>query len=326
MQDRTQRAEVEAAMSRALSRLPIEFEIRDWASDELAQVEIRRSGETATYRAAWLPHPTWSEVSKLARHGSDEPLLVLGPRINIRTAESLHDAGIDYADLAGNAHLAFGPVLIDIQGRKHVTEPTQHSGGQTNLFSTRRMQVVFALLAWPHLTDAPVRMLAKTAGTSLGLTQSTLSTMRDSGYLIGKSLHRRPELVDIWTAAYRLSLLPKLRLHSFEGDPARWSPRPGYLISGESAVTRIRNPQTLTVYVDDFDFAVGAHSGWRRSAEPNIEVRRKFWTTPLGQPLPGAPEFAPTAAPPLLVYADLLATQEPRQTEVAAALRQEHRV
>ncbi|MFC8044221.1 type IV toxin-antitoxin system AbiEi family antitoxin [Nocardia sp. NPDC057353] len=326
MQDRTQRAEVELAVSRALSQLPIEFELRGLSTDGLVRVAIDRSGASAEYRVAWLPHPTLSEVSKLERRADEAPLLVTGPRISVRTADRLRGAGIDYADLAGNAHLARGPLLIDIQGRRPSTERNQRVPGEANLFSARRMQVIFALLAWPDLAGAPVRILAEVAGASIGLAQSTIGIMRNSGYLIGRSLHRRDELLDLWTGAYRTSLLPKLHLHSFAGDPTHRSLPPGYLISGESAVTAIRNPQTLTLYVEDFDFAVGARSGWRRSKEPNIDIRRKFWITPPGWEQPDLSEFAGIAAPPLLVYADLLATQEPRQAEVAETLRKARRV
>src|SRR5690606_12737796 len=119
-----------------------------------------------------------------------------------------------------------------------------------------------------------------TAGTSVGITQSTQEIMKESDYVIGRSLHRRDELIDLWAAAYRTTLISKLRETSFTGDIANLSPPTGSEVSGESAVETIRRPQTLTIYVENFDPIEAVESGWRKSSDPNIEIRRKFWDTP----------------------------------------------
>ena len=49
---------------------------------------------------------------------------------------------------------------------------------------------------------------------------------------------------------------------------------------------------------------------WRKDAKGNIEVRDAFWRPPKGKAL------EPTV-PPLLVYADLLTTNDPRAHAVA---------
>lgn len=332
--DRTKHRDIERSLSRTLSELTLEFELKRWISEETALVNVGHRGFGTVYQLAWLPRPSLSAVSRLERDNRVDPLLVAGPHISSRTATALRNAHIDYIDYAGNAHLSFGPVLIDIRGRHGPAidsrGPSTETSGQTtdaNLFSTRRMQVIFVLLAWPSIAKTPVRAIAEAAGTSVGITQSTLEIMREADYLIGRKLRRRDELLDLWTAAFRNSLLPKIRQNSFSGNIENWSPPPGYLISGESAVELIRRPETLTVYVEQFDRFHAVENGWRKSDDPNIEIRRKFWKEPREMTSPDRYKaFARAAAPPILVYADLLASNEPRQCEVARTLRKDRLV
>ncbi|WP_280446501.1 type IV toxin-antitoxin system AbiEi family antitoxin [Nocardia brasiliensis] len=327
MDDRTRHIDIERSMKRALSEFSVDFRVTHWMPGETAMVEIGRHGFSASYRMAWLPHPTLSEVARLDGYDRSHRLLVAGPRINSRTADSLREAHIDFADQAGNAHLEFGPVLIDIRGRRNHDTRSSHPAADANLFSTKRMQVLFVLLTWPNIADMSVRAIANAAGTSVGIAQSTLDIMKEADYLLGRSLQHRDELLDLWSAAFRGSLLSKIRTASFEGDIRGWAPPRDYFVSGESAVEDIRQPQTLTIYVERFDPMEAVRSGWRKTNEPNIDIRRKFWNEPRGATLHNrSAVFRESAAPPLLVYADLITSKEPRQSEVARALRREHLV
>ncbi|WP_433576569.1 type IV toxin-antitoxin system AbiEi family antitoxin [Nocardia brasiliensis] len=327
MDDRTRHIDIERAMKRTLSEFSVDFLVTHWMPDETAVVEIGRRGFSASYRMAWLPHPTLSEVARLDSYDRNHRLLVAGPRISSRTADSLREAHIDYADQAGNAHLEFGPVLIDVRGRRNHDTRSSHPAADANLFSTKRMQVLFVLLTWPNIADMSVRTIADAAGTSVGIAQSTLDIMKEADYLLGRSLQRRDELLDLWAAAFRGSLLSKIRVATFEGNIQGWAPPPNYFVSGESAVEDIWRPQTLTIYAERFDPLEAIRSGWRKSDEPNIEIRRKFWNVPHSATFPNqSSAFKQSAAPPLLIYADLITSKEPRQTEVAKALRRKHLV
>jgi hypothetical protein len=99
--------------------------------------------------------------------------------------------------------------------------------------------------------------------------------------------------------------------------PAAWG--------GEVAADRLTGnlrPQVRRLYVDPdqrTDFLqnlVAVHSLQLR-ADPagDTEILDRFWT------LPQAPDY-PDCVPPVLVYADLLATLEPRNIEVAQDIRQ----
>ncbi|WP_446225817.1 type IV toxin-antitoxin system AbiEi family antitoxin [Nocardia sp. IBHARD005] len=327
MPDRTRHEDIERSLAQTLAEYSIELSVQRWTSEQTAIVDVCRHGFETAYRMAWLPHVTLSELARIDQQDHTHRLLVTGPRITSRTAEALVAADIDYIDYAGNVRLDFGPVLIDVRRRSGPTTVSSHRAAEANLFSGRRMQVLFVLLTWPNSAQMPVRRIAEAAGTSVGITQSTLEIMKDSDYLIGRSLHRRDELIDLWAAAFRGALLPKIRNLSFRGNIDRWSAPAGHLVSGESSVEIIRHPQTLTIYAENFDLTEALHNRWQKSDDPNIEIRQKFWEAPVwATPSDGRSIFVRSAAPPLLVYADLLASKEPRQSEVARSLRKDHLV
>ncbi|BDT88949.1 hypothetical protein IU485_10270 [Nocardia cyriacigeorgica] len=315
---------IERSLAEALAEYSVELDVQRWLSPRTAVATVRRYGVEATYQMVWLPHATLSELARVEQKDDSHRLLVAGRRITSRTADALVAAGIDYVDYAGNTHLDFEPVLIDVRGRHSPAKEPAPRAADANLFSTKRMQVLFALLTWPELVGQPIRRIAEVAGTSVGITQSTLDILKGADYVIERSLHRRDELIELWSAAFRTALLPSLRTLSFEGDIKGWSATPRYLVSGEFAVETIRHPGTLTIYSEHFDLADAARYRWKRSDEPNIEIRHKFWRSPEGAFIPTTHgPFAENTVPPLLVYADLLASNEARQAEVAQNLRSE---
>ncbi|MGX1806793.1 type IV toxin-antitoxin system AbiEi family antitoxin [Nocardia sp. NPDC055321] len=327
MASRTRQQEVEEALTEALSKLAITLSVDQWTSERTALVTLNRRGFEVVYQMTWLPHVTLTELARIDQQDRGHRQLVTGPQVTGRTGDALRAAGIDYVDYAGNASLDSGPLLVDIRGRRLAVEEPSHRPSGASLFSARRMQVVFVLLTWPHFAGAPVRKIAEASGTSVGIAQSTLEIMRESGYLIGGSLRRREELVDLWAAAFRGPLSRQLRLGRYSGDIEKYSIPKGSMISGESAVEVMLQPRTLTIYTDHFDITDAIQNGWRASDDPNIEVRRKFWRVPDNlSDSSGTGVFSKSAVPPLLVYADLIAAREPRQSEVARTLRTENLV
>jgi hypothetical protein len=254
---------------------------------------------------------------------------VLGERISERSANNLRAAGVQYLDAAGNAHVAFGSVLIDIRGRRPriPSFKVDRSGRSVNLFSARKAQVIFAVLTWPDLSNVSVREVAAVAGVSPGLAHETLGLLMKNGYLSSgpnRELRDRDALLDHWAASYPSGLAPTLRLAEFAGEiesirPA--TPDQQVFISGEAAVTHLVRPTSLTIYVEELDPMLPIINRWRSDGRPNIMVRRKFWQDPQ---LPNGQQVGPSNVPWTLSYADLLAAGEPRQRAVARELRKDH--
>ena len=254
------------------------------------------------------------------------PILVIGTRIAPRLATAIRDNGDWYADARGNAYIRDRGIRVDIRNQRP-SEATRGQATAKNLVSARRSQVIFCFLTWPTLLHASVRTVAATAGVSTFVVHETRHALVDEGYLYpgATRIERFDELVDRWAGAFPLGLGRDLTLGTFAGepDPRAWIDAgvPIY-VSGEFAVPAIRGT-SLTMYAPEILPRAVAASRWHQPApdeEPTVTVRRTFWTPP------GSDRSAPgSVAPELLVYADLLASRDPRQREVAFDLREQIR-
>ncbi|WP_454836956.1 type IV toxin-antitoxin system AbiEi family antitoxin [Rhodococcus qingshengii] len=306
----------------------------------------------ARYALSMTSSMTLTSILPISKAPGMPPLLVVGPRINNRSASAFRAAGIQYIDTLGNAYIEFGGVYIEVQGRtsaavKLSSERELQEGGHRgyqeisprrvtrNLFSPRRSQVVFALLAWPELSGAKVRDIAQVAGVSVGQAHESLSLLEDAGFLKSSRLHRFSELLDYWTNEYPRGLGRKMTIGTFVSDSPddfrSLHPDQTVYFSGESAqgVDIVRRT-TLTIYVETFDKKMMLVNRWRRavnSRETNVTVMKKFWMHPryLTRPDYRGEDGAagPGNAPWPLVYADLMASGDPRLAEVARTWRNE---
>lgn len=273
----------------------------------------------------YSPTMTITEVTRMGVDHMDEDVFVFGQRVNERSADMFRRRGLNYLDEAGNAFVSFENVRIDVRGRRAEgarVESSAASGSAANLFSTKRSQVICVLLAWPELLDAPLRHMAMISGVSLGQVQKTMAELQVAGFLSEeggrKRLRHGRELLDQWAAAFPAGLGGPQRTRTFAGDIGTFETPPGVAasLSGESALTGRIRPETLTIYVDSVSVkALIAKNRWRTDRRPNIFVRSQFWQ------LPDAPTEGIATAPAPLVYADLLASGDGRQVEMAQALR-----
>ncbi|MCE0486966.1 type IV toxin-antitoxin system AbiEi family antitoxin [Ornithinimicrobium sediminis] len=294
---------------------------------------LTRGTSSQKYAVMIKRQPTLASVATVANSWRSLPLLVIGVRISPQSAAAFREAHIQYVDTGGNAYLDFGDVYIEVRGQvqKKINDGQGHSAQTgTNLFSARRAQVICALLTRPTLEQARLQDLADASGVSIGLVHDTLSQLQKAGFIGNSGLRRSGDLLELWAAAYSTGLGPTLALDSFVGDPS-----PAHVlgtdmwempaVSGEAAVsTYLGRQRTLTIYVDQFDPSLAIVNRWRRDPEkhPNIFVRRRFWGGELeiGQHDLKGQQLAPWP----IVYADLLASGDPRLAEVAKEWRVAH--
>lgn len=308
-----------------------EARLGDGAVDFVAT--LTRGNSSQTYAVIVKRQPTLATVATVDSSWLSLPLLIIGVRINARSAAAFREAHIQYVDAGGNAYLTFGDVYIDIRGqgpKKLNDEPIHSVQTGANLFSARRAQVICALLTRPALGQTRLQDLADASGVSIGLVHDTLSQLQRAGFIGDSRLRRSGDLLELWAAAYSTGLGPTLALDSFVGDPSparvlgtdMWA-MPA--VSGEAAVSSYLGRQrTLTVYVDQLDPSLAVVNRWRRDPEkrPNVFVRRRFWSAELefGQHDAKGQQLAPWP----IIYADLLASGEPRLAEVAKQWRMAH--
>ena len=163
----------------------------------------------------------------LPRTYADDRILLLAPHVREQQAPALELAGIDYLDLAGNAHLNAPGLFVHVQGRRppkeHVTAPTRPHKGW--------VRTVMALLVRPDLADVPYRALADEAGVALGTAAKCMKDLALRGLVHDqqgkRTLPDRPALVALWVQAYLEALRPKLAERRFqirvEEKPQTWA-------------------------------------------------------------------------------------------------------
>ncbi|HEY8369681.1 MAG TPA: type IV toxin-antitoxin system AbiEi family antitoxin, partial [Thermodesulfobacteriota bacterium] len=159
--------------------------------------------------------------------------------------------------------------------------------------------------------------------------------LEERGYLAGgrhggnRRLLEPGRLLDEWVTTFPIGLRPKLDPRRFRTpDPGWWKRAqigPGARWGGEVAAAKLTGylkPAAFTIYLDPRRRREALAALVRRHrlhADPqgDLEVLDAFWNfQPEGTP--------PDLVPPILVYADLLATLDPRNLEVAKRLRSEH--
>jgi hypothetical protein len=277
--------------------------------------------------------PTTIGRLRSQRAAGASPLVLIAPYINDKLGQQLQQLGIYYLDTAGNAYLRTDDpgflVLIRGQRQPEATRQVQHRA-----FQPAGVQLLYQLLSEPALLQASYRVMAERAQVALGSVSVLLRGLEQTGLLRTEGGRRRwtepAQVLRRWVDAYGETVRPKLDSQRYRwlepglarhgwqavalGDSALWGGEPaahllldGYLL-----------PEYFTLY----------------STAPRSELMRQLRLVPdpagmveVLRPLAMAatsPRPAAQAVHPLLAYADLLLTTEPRNREMAHLLHERY--
>ena len=237
-------------------------------------------------------------------------------------ADELRRANVQFLDMAGNAYLNAHPLFIFIKGNRpvelHVAEPVKRA------FRPAGLQVLFALLSNPGLENATFREIAGIANVALGTVGWVMGDLKEKGYLVdmgkkGRHLVHKDKLLERWVAAYPDQLRPKLVVGRFRTADHLWWEKVNIgefqaCWGGEIAaalLTKYLKPQCATIYVMAPPAKLILQNKMQKDPKGNIEILQTFWG------LDRQTAHQDDLAPPLLIYADLLATGDPRNIETA---------
>ena len=241
--------------------------------------------------------------------------------VNPRMAERLKQMNLPFFDTAGNAYLNVPPLFIFIKGnrppKKLVKEP------MTRAFQPAGLRVIFAFLCHPALVTAPYRDIARATDVALGTVGWVVTNLKELGYLVdmgkrGRQLVNREKLLDRWVTTYPEQLRPRLLIGRFGTTETDWwkdAPLPDFKAywGGEVAarkLTQYLKPEIITIYAREPTAELQLTHKLRKDPDGDIELLRVFWDVKW--------DWVDRAlVPPLLVYADLLATGDPRNIETA---------
>ena len=286
------------------------------AHEALYAVEVKRAVRPATLGTV-LHH--------LERLG--QQALLVTDYITPPMAETLKARRVPFIDAAGNAYIEHPGVLIWVKGHKPAAPLVPQALGRA--FQPTGLQVLFALLCDPARINLPYRELAALAGVAHGTVGWVFPDLQQQGFIAdlkGKRGTRRmfklDRLLAQWLDAYTRQLRPRLLIgRYYVATLEGWRDWPlaqhGALWGGEPAGALLIDylrPGELTIYADKLPNLLAAQQKFLKTPEPGhtavVEVRRKFWNFT-------GDVVRPDVTPPMLVYADLLATGDGRCIETA---------
>lgn len=247
----------------------------------------------------------------------DAHTIRVGERVSTRAANALRSRRVNFVDAAGNAYVDNDDWYIDVRGRRGDAQREEPPPPRTprNAFSTKRAQVIFAILQWEGLHEADVRTIAHVAGTSVGLAHRTLTELASEPDLWPNTHESRERLLSAWLAAYPSGLGSAHQLGRF--STADLTAITGAVsLSGDPAAPLLLKPSEAVVYVDELTAGLVAKNRWARDPAGNVLVKKRFWREPDAEAV-----TEPSLAPHLLVIADLASSDDPRRREAASVLR-----
>jgi hypothetical protein len=248
-----------------------------------------------------------------------EPPLLVAPFITREVAERCRQLHLPFIDTAGNAYLEGPGLFIYIVGRPR---PAERREGKFRALNPAGLQIAFALACRPALLQTTYREIAARAGVALGTVGPVLKDLETRGYVrFRKGLDRKlvdpQRMIEEWATHYPVTLRPKLNPLRFQADAERLHQtdlaRQNAYWGGEPAaekLTRYLKPAQFTIYAREPIARLVAAARMRADVTGNVELLDAFWHFE-------ADRDFPDVVPPLLAYADLLATHDGRNAEAA---------
>lgn len=247
--------------------------------------------------------------------------LIVTNYVNPRMAERLKAMNISFLDLAGNAYFNEPPVYVYVKGNRPVED--RYRKPAARVFQSSGLKVLFALLCEPELVLKPYRDIARAAGVALGTVARVINDLRELGYLMdmykdSPGLVNKEKLVERWVTTYPELLRPKLVLGCYSAIDSKWWAKATVTDSqacwgGEVAAAKLTGylrPEKVIVYIWDKPGKLLLTNKLKKDPDGDVEILEAFW-----QAKPDWPYHE--LAPPLLIYADLMATGDARNIETA---------
>lgn len=269
--------------------------------------------------------------------GNDAKPLLISDHVTDAAGELLREEGISYLDAAGNCFLQNGPLLIHIRGQK--SKDGNESSRPVRAFNAAGLELIFALLVREDLIDKTYRDLANLVEISRGAVGYIMNDLKQLGFVEERGrkrwLRKRPDLIDRWATGYTERLRPELSRGRFRFLPERettgWqnhlSGLRGTQWGGEPAadlLTGHLRPEMLTLYTREETSTVCRELEAAPDPKGSIEILDMFWDPEELQNRDQSDPDSKEHVPPLLVYADLIASADPRARKMAQQIWDQH--
>jgi hypothetical protein len=248
--------------------------------------------------------------------------LLIADYVNPLMAERLKEMDVWFLDAAGNAYIKALPIVVFIKGNKAVDQQTPRP--LIRAFSPAGLKVLYALLCKPELVNATYREIAHKTQVALGTVGLVMNDLIDMEYIVdmgvrGRRLKNKKKLLQRWLIAYPEQLRPKQETGRYRADDPNWWQNAelrnvkAYWGSEVAAdrLTHYLKPETITVYAAEKDAVMlRINHKLRKDPSGDIEILKAFWDVENEDNQTGIVN-------PILIYADLMASGDPRNIETA---------
>jgi len=295
-------------------------------------VEIKAQGKTYTFwvevknelRQLHLSHL----VQQLAQ--DKEHWLLISQYISKNNRKLLKEEGINYLDASGNCNIRNGALLLFINDQQVAPQRQSNTG---KLWKPAGLRLIFSLLLKPELINEPYRFIAQQSKLGLGTIGTLLKELEKEKYFSrynqNYNFENREALLNRWTETYFAILRPKLMQGKFrfaspkdrdnwknvQLDQVFWGGEPAGAL-----LTKFLHPENFTVYSDMPKTEVMKQLHIVPSPDGEVELLKTFWNTE------NTETKFPQTVPPLLAYAELNASMDSRNREIANRIKKLYNV
>jgi hypothetical protein len=288
-----------------------------------ALLHIGRGNARTEYAATLKRSVTNDSLGALAsqvRRSKPQGILVTH-HITAKQSEKLKQLNVPFFDTAGNAFLNDANIFVFVSGCRPDSDKPKEKPSRA--FMPSGLRTIFALLCKPGLERQGYRDIAAAAQVSHGTIGWVMRDLEKEKYLIdmgarGRRLTKKADLIKRWVESYPQQLRPKLLLARYSSKDSDWwkqahLERFGAYWGGEVAaakLTQYLRPQQKTIYAATTIPEIQAKFALKKDSNGDVEILKRFWAFDEESAKNGI-------VPPLLVYADLIATGDDRNIETA---------
>lgn len=281
---------------------------------------------TAQMKATGLPAALKAREDQLPH-----PPLLVAPYITRQTAKRCREIGLPFIDGVGNVYLEAPGLFVFVMGQPRNAELTIEKPNYQALTPTG-LRLIFLLLTKPTLLNAPYREFAKAAGIAIGGIGPVIKDLELRRHLTPEGQGPRrllaaDQLREEWVVHYPVKLRPKLQARRFTRlainalIPEWWknvdlSPFNAVWGGevGAEILTGYLRPETVTIYAHGAIDRLITQFRLKPDPQGEIEILQAFWDQ--------NDEDNNVTAPPLVVYADLMAAGKARAIETAKLIHE----
>ena len=254
-------------------------------------------------------------------------LLVVARVVYPNIGKQLRALHINYMDTRGNVFIQQGELLLVINGGQLPPAVTSKTG---RAFGKAGLRFIYYLLTREDFLNKTYREMARECETALGNINYIVRDLKEQGYLVKQNtkdwrLKNRETLIAEWTGNYTGKLQPACFMGTFRfQDPegiknwktlkldyskTHWGGEPAADI-----LTHYLQPATLILYTEENRLELIKNCRLLPDTGGNIKMYKKFWKTT---------DITETVHP-LIIYADLMAINDPRTIELANKIYNEY--